>query len=60
MQASARTLGMQELVRAEASTELMRVITQSYRSERKKRLVTGFFAAASVLSSATLKMPSDM
>lgn len=43
--ASARTLGMQELVRAEASTELMRVITQSYRSERKKRLVTGFFAA---------------
>lgn len=43
--ASARTLGMQELVRAEASTELMRAITQSYRSERKKRLVTGFFAA---------------
>lgn len=43
--ASARTLGMQELVRAEANTELMNVIAESYRSERKKRLVTSFFAA---------------
>lgn len=50
---SARTLGMQELVRAEASTELMRIITQSYRSERKKRLVTGFFAAVTANADAT-------
>lgn len=45
--ASARTLGMQDLVRAEASRELMSVINKSYRSERKKRLVKRFFDAVS-------------
>ena len=51
--ASARTLGMQELVRAEANTELMRIITESYGSERKKRLVKGFFAEVIANSDAS-------
>jgi hypothetical protein len=42
---SARTLGMQEIVRAEANAELLGVIRQSYRSERKKRLVVRLVAA---------------
>jgi hypothetical protein len=40
---SARTLGMQKLVRAEATRELMLAVSQSYGSERKKRLVKRYF-----------------
>ena len=44
--ASARTLGMQDLVHAEAGRELLQAVSHSYRSERKKRLVMGFLAEA--------------
>lgn len=42
--AAARTHGMQELVRQEAARELIDTMKQSHTSERKRRLLNGFFA----------------
>lgn len=41
--ATARTQGMQEVVQAEANRDLLQVIRDSYRSERKRRLLMRFF-----------------
>lgn len=41
--AASRTYGMQEVVRQEASRELIETMKQSHHSERKRRLLNGFF-----------------
>ena len=41
--ATARTQGMQEIVRGEVNREMLALINQSYRSERKRRLLNAFF-----------------
>lgn len=41
--AAARTQGMQEVIRAEANQDLMRLIKDSVHSERKRRLLMRFF-----------------
>jgi hypothetical protein len=40
---ASRTYGMQEVVRQEASRELIETMKQSHRSERKRRILSGFY-----------------